>query len=240
MVQLVESAEDTSKVLFEAGAGALRFNAPLSPERADALIGQLANTRPRRVVDLGCGRGGLVRLVAAALQKTVVIGVDTDEVAIEAARRSVTADVGDRVEFEVGDAASWMGAVDAALCIGASHAFGGPAAMLGRLVELMPSGTAIVGDGVWEAEPNRWCLEAFGDLPTGSDGLAETAEAAGWTVVQSDLSTLAEWDAFEGGWVEGVRSVGSAEALAFAAEREDQYRQHYRGVLGFAWFVLRR
>jgi len=227
--------------LFSAGARGLRFNAPLSDERAEDLVEHLMRAERRSIVDLGCGRGELVRLTAATLQSATVVGVDTDEVSIEAARQLAADSVGaDRIRFEVADAATWSGAVDGAVCVGASHAFGGPVAMFARLAELTPSGWAVVGDGVWESAPSQWCLDVLGEQPVGLNGLTELAEAAGWTVVESDLSSRSEWDSFEGRWSDGVRSVGSDAALALANEREAEYRRHYRGVLGFAWLVLSR
>jgi hypothetical protein len=73
----------------------------------------------------------------------------------------------------------------------------------------------------------------FRSTPADRDG-----GCAGWTVERAEKSTLDEWDDFERGWVEGAWRVGSPEARAFAAEREDEYQRHYRGVLGFAWLFL--
>ena len=237
----MDLSDDDRATLFRAGSDALRFNAPLGDDRARALVDELGRRGVRSVVDLGCGRGGLARLVTVRLDGVSVTGVDADADAVTAARTSAAeAGLGDRVRFEVGDAATWCEPVDAAIAVGVSHAFGGPAAQFARLANLAASGIALVGDGVWETEPDAWCLTNLGEQPTGAGGLAALAEAAGWTVLAADLSTQDEWDAFEGGWVAGVRSVGSPVAEAFAAERERQYREHYRGVLAFCWLVLTR
>ena len=79
----------------------------------------------------------------------------------------------------------------------------------------------------------------FGDLPAGPDVLAELAATAGWTVVEHGHSSLEEWDDFELGWIAGVRSLGTPEAMAFADQRLRDYRS-YRGVLGFGWLYLTR
>lgn len=237
----MDLTDEVRSTLLGAGAEALRFNAPLSGERAEELVDRLGRLGLRTVVDLGCGRGELARLVAARLPDTAVVGVDTDPSAIESARR-LTSNAGleRKVRFEIGDAASWSEPVDAAVCVGASHAFGGPAALLGRLADLIPAGAALVADGVWESDPDSWCVETFGDLPRRAEGLAAMAGAAGWTVVEAGLSTRSEWDTFEAGWVEGVRSVETPTAFAFADERARQYQNRYRGVLGFCWLVLNR
>lgn len=229
---------DVRSTLFDAGANALRFNAPLGAERADRLVGHLVRVGAESAVDIGCGRGELVRLIAAALPEATVTGVDHSVDDIDTARRLSAGHPNQRVRFEVADAGTWQGDVDAAVCVGASHAFGGSAAMFSRLAELVPSGTVIIGDGVWQATPDAWCRESFGDLPDGSAALADEAAASGWSIVESDLSTPAEWDRFEAVWIEGVRTVGTAEAMAFADQREREYHEHYRGVLGFCWLVL--
>ena len=143
----------------------------------------------------------------------------------------------DRVTFEVGDAATWPGMAAAAMCVGVSHAFGGPDPMLERLRVVVPKGTVVIGDAVWQSPPQSWCFETFGELPLGPESLAAQARQTGWKVVETDLSTLAEWDQFESGWVDGVRALGTREALNFADMRERDY-QKYRGVLGFCWLVL--
>lgn len=232
--------DDVLDTLFAAGADGLAFNAPLSTERADRLGSMLTELPLRSVVDLGCGRGELARIVAAHLTTASVLGVDTDESAIERAiQLTEQAGLSDRVHFEVADAAAWNGPVDTALCVGASHAFGGPQAMLAKIGELLPSGVAVIGDGVWQQEPSPWCLEIFGEQPSGLAGLTSVAEDTGWKVVDASLATIEEWDGFEHGWIDGVRSVGSPEATAFADRRLADYAK-YRGVLGFGWLVLTR
>lgn len=239
-VDSVSPGDDDILSLKRAGRDALIFNAPLSSERADDLINEVISGRPRAVVDLGCGRGAMLRLLAARSPSVRAVGVDTDpEVLRQAAELAEASSVADRVHFELADAAEWMGDVDAVVCVGASHAFGGPGKMMERVASLSPGGVALIGDGVWESTPDQWCLEVFGELPVGVEGLANQAIAAGWTVDDADLSTLVEWDDFEHGWIKGVRAVGTSAAEAFADERQAEYLK-YRGVLGFGWVRLRR
>lgn len=223
---------------MDAGSGALVHNAPLGSRRCRDLV-EVGVDDADTLVDLGCGRGGFVLTAAESSQQLTAIGVDTDAAAVEAAaaearRRGLE----DRTRFETGDAAAWVGRADVAACIGASHALGGAAPLLGHLAAIPGIRRAIVGDAVWERPPDEWHLEVFGELPTLPE-LQASAGAAGWTVAQCDSSTLTEWDAFENGWIDGVRAVGTPEADAFASERAAEY-QRYRGVLGFAWLVLDR
>lgn len=232
--------DDVLDSLFVAGADALAFNAPLSPERAERFASTLTELPLGSVVDFGCGRGELARVVATHLVGSSVVGVDNDQVTIDrAVELTEAAGLSDRVRFEVADAAAWTGPVDAAICVGASHAFGSPTAMLDRIGTLMPSGVAVIGDGVWQTDPTPWCLETFGEQPSGLAGLTSIAEETGWSVVDASLSTFEEWDAFEHGWIAGVRAVGTPEAARFADLRADDYTK-YRGVLGFGWLLLTR
>lgn len=226
--------------LFDAGRGALTFNAPLSAERANHLIGCLGAHRFDSLVDFGCGTGEFARMVAAHLPGSTVTGIDTDKAAIDTARDKAIATPAHRVDFQVADASAWSETTDAAVCVGSSHAFGGGAAeMFAALALLVPTGPVIVGDSFWQSDPDAWCLETFGEMPSRLDGLTDQAIGAGWVLVEADSSTLAEWDDFEGNWVRGVRAVGTPDANAFADVRVAEYSR-YRGVLGFGWLVLAR
>ncbi|MCB9651579.1 MAG: class I SAM-dependent methyltransferase [Deltaproteobacteria bacterium] len=230
----MELEPSVERALKQAGAAALTFNAPLGRPRADHIAGFLARAGGS-VVDLGCGAGALATLIAERSPGTQVLGLDLDPTLIMRAKRA--AGLQDCLRFEVADVTTWPGVADAAVCIGASHAFGGSAAMFRWLSERV--GAAVVGDGIWWRDPDPENLERLGPMPRGVDALAALAEAEGWRVEHRDVSTLEEWDEFELGWIGGVRAVGSEEAHAFAAMRSAQY-QRYRGVLGFGWLYLGR
>lgn len=235
--------DDTARrQLMDAGAAAIAFNAPLGPDRIDAIadfVGPAAGT----VVDIGCGAGALLIDLAERFPDLRGHGIDQDETVIErAVAASSRCQAADRLRFEVADAAE-IGrrlTADVAICIGSTHAFGSvddTLFALGGVAE-----RAVVADGVWAEQPTDEHREWFGELPDGEDGLAELAVGAGWTVVARSRSTLAEWDGFEHGWIGGVRSVGTPEATAFAETRLQEYQgpTGYRGVLGFGWVLLRR
>lgn len=216
--------------LMDAGSSALRFNAPLSDERAARLIATIGGWGPKHVVDFGCGRGELANSIASSISAARVVGVDSvgDFIA--------HADSNSVATFDLADASKWTGPCDVAISIGSSHAFGGLGKTLDRFATL-DCAHAIIGDGFWAAEPDDWCLEVFGDELDGLDAVRLEAETRGWSIVELDASTLEEWDAFEGGWRAGVRSVGTEAAESFADQREAEYAR-YRGVLGFAWLLV--
>jgi cyclopropane fatty-acyl-phospholipid synthase-like methyltransferase len=227
--------------LRAAGAAAVDVNAPMGPARLASVVGWVAESGPADAVDLGCGRGALAVALAVALGPGArVVGIDVDAEAVAAARdRAVAAGVADRCTFERADAADLAVPSDATTCVAASHAFGGLVPALGRVLDLTrPGGVAVLADGIWATRPDEWCRSTFGDLPT-RDDLVEAAEQIGWALEDVDGSSLEEWDDFETAWSAGVEAVGTAAAHEFAASRREEY-QRYRGVLGFAWVMLRR
>lgn len=230
----------TRATLMAAGANAVEWNSPLGEDRAQELVGFVVSAEPATVLDLGCGRARLLHRIASADPSVRAIGVDTDAAVIAVARGEAAAsDLSEHTELCVADAAGWTEPVDAALCVGASHAFGDAKAMFVRLGELVDSGVAVVGDGYWAGDPDEWCLDTFGPLPTSLDALADLARAAGWAIDDLDSSSTSEWDDFENAWIAGVRAQGTPAAEAFAARREAEYLR-YRNVLGFTWLRLRR
>ena len=70
--------------------------------------------------------------------------------------------------------------------------------------------------------------------------MAGAAGERGWQVVSLELSSQDEWDAFERGWCDGVRSLGEPAADTFADQRWAEYTGRYRGLLGFGWLVAER
>jgi len=216
----------------------LTYNAPLGARRAGGLVAQVLAVAPATVVDLGCGRGALLLDVLEAGADAGLgvrgIGIDVDEGALAAAQRAATdRNVADRATFVASDARAWLAEpgtdVDVSISIGASHAFGDLAALL----QALPGGRAIVGDGFFARTPDEWCVETFGDLARGTDAVREIVRGNGWRTAEFAVSTPEEWDEFEADWRAGVEA-------SYAAQRKTEYEEHYRGVLGFAWLVLDR
>ena len=131
---LVELSQAKRTQIFDAGSLALRFNAPLCDERVATLVEQFLAVAIGSVVDLGCGTGSLTRAVAAALPNSAVRGLDTNPTFINAAITAAAADMPTvRATFDVADASKWAGPDGGAICIGASHVFGGPSKMIQQL-----------------------------------------------------------------------------------------------------------
>ena len=227
---------DDFRQLAHAG---LTFNAPLSDERAKALVAALPISPGHHVLDLGCGWGELLLRVLAAHPATTGTGVDTAKEALDrGVRLAAQRGLHGRVEFVEADATTFVDLADVVVCVGASHAWSGPGDALHRLRECVaPGGRVLHGDAVWTAPPTAAALEALSELPR-LDELQAAAQAAGFRIERNEVSTLAEWDAFESSWRAGLETSGLPEAVAFAQKRRREYEDGYRSAIGFSWLVL--
>jgi cyclopropane fatty-acyl-phospholipid synthase-like methyltransferase len=124
----------------------LDFNSPLSDARVSRLIRTLQPLDGARVVEVGCGWAELLLRIAAAQPSAHAAGIDTDEAAIEHGRANAAArGLSDRVDLQVADALKWDApAADVAICVGASHAWGGTAAALDALRLLVRPGGRVL------------------------------------------------------------------------------------------------
>jgi ubiquinone/menaquinone biosynthesis C-methylase UbiE len=209
-----------------------------------------------RVLDIGCGPGEAVLRVLARHPDANGHGIDLHEPSIVEARARAAARDITAARFTAGDAAAVAAAeeaVDLAICIGSSHAFGGDwrTGLEGLAALVRPHGEAIVGEGYWRREPEPAYLEALGatadELPDYA-GLVRGAIEAGWTPLHVAVTTEHDWDAYE--W----RLVRNGERWAAAnpgadgdyvrdwvrAGRDRYLAPGGRDTLGFALLVLRR
>lgn len=223
--------------------------APLSEAAVARLLHALPVPQGAEVVDIGCGRGAwLVRLLQQRADLTGV-GIDTSQPALRTAREAAAAaGVDDRAQWLAGDASTAVeGRPAAALCVGATHVFGGLEATLAALRErVLPGGSILLGEGFWEAPPTPRARQVIGDLP-GLAALTTTCRQHGWEVTAGHVSSAAEWDDYEWSWVGSLTAWAlehrgtpdGEEALAIAREHLDEWVAGYRGLLGFVTLVLR-
>jgi hypothetical protein len=234
--------------LEEALYARMRWNVPLSEEHAGLLTGRLSLRPGARVVDLGCGWGELLLRVVASTDRATGTGVDTDARALSRARRQAAdRHLDGQVLFAEADIAGWTGPADRVLCVGASHAFGGTTAALAALAGAAPAGSRLLfGDGYWETAPSAAAVELFGEDVRPLAGLLEACRSAGWRVLHLSVADQREWDDFESSFRAGrqewllahAADPRAAEVRDWLDDRERQYVEVYRGVLGFAYLVL--
>ncbi|MBV8301136.1 MAG: methyltransferase domain-containing protein [Candidatus Dormibacteraeota bacterium] len=229
----------------------MRWNAPLSLPHAESLLHQLQLADAATLVDLGCGWGELLLQAAAMHPALHCEGIDNQAWAIERARgATVERGLAARVRFRLQDATTWDGSAHRLMCIGSSHAWGGSSQALRALAaRSAPGGYLLYGDGCWEhGRPPADAVAIFGDGVLRLGDLAAEAVAAGWRVMHSSTADLREWDEFESSWRDGrehwLRTNAddpAAEELRQLVERRlREYLDVYRGVLGFAYLVLRK
>lgn len=226
----------------------MRWNVPLSEEHAALLIGWLGLRPGAHVVDLGCGWGELLLRAVATTDQVTGIGVDTDARVLSRARqRAADLHLEGRVHFAETDIAGWTGRADRVLCLGASHALGGTTAALSTLARAAPAGRRLLfGDGYWEKEPSAAAVAMFGEDVRPLSGLLAACRPAGWRVIHQSVADQREWDDFESSFRAGrqewllahATDPRAAEVRGWLDDRERQYVEVYRGVLGFAYLVL--
>lgn len=177
----------------------MRWNAPLSAEHAALLMDRLDLRPGQRITDLGCGWGELLLQAVAramtagpsAARQTSGTGVDTDAAVLGRARTLARQRRLDQhAEFTQADAAAWRGAADRALCVGASHAFGGTEPALKALTQVTaPGGRLLFGDGYWASTPSPAAIAIFGEAVLSLPQLLEASRAAGWRVIHLSPQT---------------------------------------------------
>ena len=238
MTEMADALGPADELQAIADAG-LTFNAPLSEERAAALIRALALAPGRHVLDLGCGWGELLLRIVAAHPGSTGTGVDRNRRRLDRGRRTASQrGLYERVEFVEADMTTFDDHGDVVLSVGAAHAWGGATVALRELLERVErGGTLLFADGFWERPPGADARRLFGDLPV-FEGLLQMARGAGLTVEQAERSTREEWDAFEAGRRAGLEAADDPLVRLAAVEHERDYHDGYRGVLGFAWLVL--
>jgi cyclopropane fatty-acyl-phospholipid synthase-like methyltransferase len=242
--------------LEEALFARMRWNAPLSPEHAGLLMERLDLGPGLRIVDLGCGWGELLlQAVARAMaagdstaRQTSGTGVDIDAAALDRARTSARQrHLDQHVEFTEADATAWRGTADRALCVGASHAFGGTEPSLKALTQVTaPGGRLLFGDAYWASTPSPEAIAIFGETVPSLPQLLEACRAAGWRVIHMSTADQREWDDFESTFRAGRQEwllahsddPRACEVRDWLDARERCYIEEYRGVLGFAYLVL--
>jgi SAM-dependent methyltransferase len=208
---------------------------PLSEEALDEAISLLALRPGARVLDVACGRGEVLRRVAARYD-VQAMGYDRDPALVEAAPPGL--DI--RVRDAPPDAT-----FDLAICIASSHALGGfPDALtaLHGLVE--PGGQVLLGEGYWRAPPSDAYLDALGaaDASELADypGLMRAAEDAGLTPLHSSVASEADWDRYEWQLILNCERAGQPELRErAAAARRRVTMPGGRDTLGFALLLLR-
>jgi SAM-dependent methyltransferase len=175
---------------------------PTSPDKIREL-GERLDLRPdSHVLDIASGKGGPALLLAKTFGCRLTCVERAPEFVATARERTAAAGLEHRIEIVEADAAGYeLGQYDAALCLGASFAYGGLVPTLERLRSAAP--LVAVGEPYWRewplpAEPDpdeeeRVDEQEWLPLP----GTIERAESAGVRVVSLISSSQDDWDRYE-------------------------------------------
>jgi len=222
---------------------------PTSEEKI-LLLGKRLGLGPEsRVLDIASGRGGPALLLAREFGCAVCgveISPDFHAVAVERARE---AGLGDRLSFELMDAATATHepeSYDAALCLGASFVYGSLADTVEALAPAVrPGGHVVVGEPFWRRLPLPEDYEDRHEPWTSLDGTVRIFETSGIPVVSVIASSEDDWDRYETlHWETVERWLAANPGDVDAAEIRNRhecakwnYLRHQRDCLGWAIFV---
>lgn len=225
---------------------------PTSPEKIRELGERLDLGPDSHVLDIASGKGGPALILAETFGCRLTCVERAPEFVAAAREQTAAAGLEDRIEIIEADAASYeLGRYDAALCLGASFAYGGFVPTLERLRVAAP--LLAVGEPYWREWP----------LPTAADRVEEQrvdeqewlplletierAESSGVRVVSFIASSLDDWDRYESlhwlaldEWLRANPDHPQADEFrAKGASRRARYLAWERAVLGWAIFVCR-
>jgi ubiquinone/menaquinone biosynthesis C-methylase UbiE len=226
---------------------------PISEAKLDRVIELLDLPPDARVLDAGCGKGELLIRVVKRWNARG-IGVDPNGEFLAAARHRAGALVAGREiewrEAEMSDVAFGAGTLDAAMCVGATHAFGDYSATLRGLRDLVrPGGVVLVGEGFWRRVPKPEYLTALGssadEFREHASNIAE-GTAAALVPLYAAVSSDDEWDHYEGLYARAVERYVHAHPedpdAGAMRERIRAWRHAYlkwgRETLGFALYLF--
>jgi len=225
---------------------------PTSPEKIRELGARLDLGPDSHVLDIASGKGGPALLLAETFGCRLTCVERAPEFVAAARERTAAAGLEDRIEIVEADAATYeLGRYDAALCLGATFAYGGLVPTLERLRGAAP--LLAVGEPYWREWPLPAGAEGDGEERVAEEEflpLSETierAESAGVRVVSLIASSQDDWDRYESlhwlaldEWLAANPDHPQAEEFRVrGAAQRARYLAWERAVLGWAIFVCR-
>lgn len=211
----------------------MTWNNPIAPDRLLALVHATGLTKDQRVLDVGCGSGELLKMLAPTGNSGWGIDIDAD--ALEQAKQACP-----NFTFIEGDVASCAlpAEMNLAVCLGSTHAFGsGPEALRNTGKALMecvlPGGHVLVGEGYQKQTLPKEYADFLGQ-PLGIERThaenVTTLEENGLTCIAAITATEAEWDTFEWAF---FRQTGKREW-------RDMWLKWGRQTMGFGVYLLEK
>lgn len=233
----------------------------LSPIGAATLIALLKTLdraglrRHAALCDIGCGKGELLLQITQRFDGHAT-GVDPNETFLDDARRRAE-------ELGLERSARWIASeraeadlaaesFDLAMCIGATHAFGGLREALVGLAQLVRrEGLILAGEGYWRQRPAQAYLALLGcteDEFASHESNVSLGESVGLEPIACWESSVDDWDAYEDLYAATMESFlarhpDDPDHAAFSQRIRtwrDGYVAHGRDTLGFGLYLFRR
>jgi SAM-dependent methyltransferase len=233
----------------------LTYCNPVSQAKLEELFSLLPLDRESRVLDVGCGKCSMLIHLAARYGLTGV-GVDPNRANLDIAREQATVEgVLDRLslhEKRISDVDLATESFDAALCVGASHAYGDLATTLVALRELVrPGGYLLLGEGYWKAEPPPEYLVFMGmqasELGTHHSNV-DRGLSTDLNLLHALVASDDDWDHYEGMYAGNIERYCHAHQddpdcpamLSRIRGWRDGYFRWGRTCLGFGLYLFQR
>ncbi len=225
---------------------------PTSSEKIIAVGRVLGLREGARVIDFGCGVGGVLALWAQHFG-VAGTGIDLRPLACERARqRLAERGLAGRIQIVCGDAAAYPfepGAFDVAACIGATFIWeGGFHAALGRMKEaIRPGGRLAVGEAYWRRShvpPDYSRGET--SVHTESE-LLTMARENGFDLEYVVRASQDDWDHYESEnwrgllrWLdENPAHLERDEVIRHLHHSQNEYTRFAREYFGWAIYILK-
>lgn len=230
-----------------------RFCSPIAESRLDALLTAAGIGRGQRVVDFGCGNGGMAAWIASRFGVQVDAVERSAPMAALARTRARDVPPPGSVTVHESPAAAFAGepVYHLAVAVGVDALFRGATSdtLAGLARVLRPGGHILFGDTCWRRRPAPEYLAALGaseDAMGRFEDIEAAGRAAGLTTVAAQQASVAEWDDYETRYADAIDSHLRAnpddpEATAFAErirEHRRIYLNHGRDNLGFAIYLF--
>lgn len=213
---------------------------PLSAEAFDRAIETLELSREARVLDIGCGKGDLLRRIVARYG-CYAEGIDLSSQFIEDAQTALPGG-----KFTVADARTHRiePGYDVAACVGATHALGDTTEALNRLARAVrPHGLVLLGEGYWRREPDEAYLDAIGGrrdelLPL--DMTIALAWSRRLALRETFVATEADFLRYETAHAKAVAAHGTEPMKERSRKWQAAFERWGRTTMGFALFVFEK
>jgi SAM-dependent methyltransferase len=218
-----------------------------------------ADTEPLRCADLGCGKAGVLALLAEFVKERCptnqmwhLSAVDASAEMMDSAQKAMP-ESGKHVQaffhnqkvqdYFSGDLSGKM--LDLAICIGSTHSISDtiPAALACLRSHVASSGALMFGDVFWKRVPDA-ALATSSGIPVEAipsfDELLALIDSSDWLPVYLHTSTDQEWESYEWLYQFGLlqQRTQMPEVVPFAAAARERYLRLGREHFGFAVFLL--